>query len=137
MAGARQLDPLHCSFETCGDLRQVRPGIAENRDAARARRDERAAEFPFTHADRTGERFLAQDQHRHRAMLGAHDQMLAAPGRHTLLSFSTDTPTMAAAEIAIDIEQDELAPLFLSPFLLCDGELMWETSSGDLEDEPD
>ena len=68
-------------------------------------------------------------------LFGSQDQMLAAPGRHTLASFPMSMPTLAASEIAVDLEQDELAPLFLSPFLLCDGELFWDAD--ELTDELD
>ena len=60
-------------------------------------------------------------------LFGGSDQMLAAPGRHTLMSFSADAPTVAVAEIVVDMELDELTPLFLAPFALCDGELLWES----------
>jgi hypothetical protein len=67
-------------------------------------------------------------------LFGAHDQVLAAPGRHTLMSFPMDAPTLRVAEIVVDIEQQELAPLFLDPFALCDGEVIWD---GDLVDDMD
>jgi hypothetical protein len=67
-------------------------------------------------------------------LFGGQDQILAAPGRHTLLSFPMDAPTLAVAEIVVDMEQSELAPLFLDPFALCDGEVIWE---GDLVDDLD
>ena len=70
-----------------------------------------------------------------RRLFGGHDQMLAAPGRHILLSFSIEMPTIAAAQIAVDIEQDELAPLFLGPFLLSDGTLIWDDVPDDLDAE--
>jgi uncharacterized protein YtpQ (UPF0354 family) len=70
-----------------------------------------------------------------RRLFGGHDQMLAAPGRHILLSFSIEMPTIAAAQIAVDIEQDELAPLFLGPFLLSDGTLIWDDVPDDLDGE--
>lgn len=60
-------------------------------------------------------------------LFGTHDQLLAAPGRHTLMSFPADAPTLAVAEIVIDVEQSELAPLFLAPFGMWDGEIIWES----------
>jgi hypothetical protein len=69
-----------------------------------------------------------------RRLFGGQDQVLAAPGRHTLLSFPMDAPTLAVAEIVVEMEQSELAPLFLDPFALCDGEVIWE---GDLVDDLD
>ena len=67
-------------------------------------------------------------------LFGVHYQVLAAPGRHTLMSFPMDAQTLGIAEIVIDMEQQELAPLFLDPFALCDGEVIWE---GDLVDDLD
>jgi hypothetical protein len=69
-----------------------------------------------------------------RRLFGGQDQVLAAPGRHTLLSFPMDAPTLAVAEIVVEMERSELAPLFLDPFALCDGEVIWE---GDLVDDLD
>jgi hypothetical protein len=70
-------------------------------------------------------------------LFGGQDQVLAAPGRHTLLSFPIDAPTLALAEIVVDWEQRELAPLFLDPFGLCDGEVIWEgnATTDDLDDD--
>jgi hypothetical protein len=71
-------------------------------------------------------------------LFGGHDQVLAAPGRHTLLSFPLEAPTLGVAEIVVDMEQGELAPLFLDPFALCDGEVIWEGDlSEDLDDDLD
>ena len=70
-------------------------------------------------------------------LFGAQDQILAAPGRHTLLSFPMDAPTMAVAEIAVDVEMGELMPLFLDPFALCDGEVIWEGDHWIDEDDDD
>ena len=70
-----------------------------------------------------------------RRLLGGHDQVLAAPGRHTLLSFPASAPVHTTAEITVDIEQGELAPLFLDPFLLCDGELTWDVPTDEFDDE--
>jgi hypothetical protein len=69
-------------------------------------------------------------------LFGGQDQVLAAPGRHTLLSFPMDAPTLAVAEIVVDMEQGELAPLFFDPFALCDGDVVWEGDlTGDLDDD--
>ena len=70
-------------------------------------------------------------------LFGAQDQILAAPGRHTLLSFRMDAPTLAVAEIAVDVEMSELMPLFLDPFAMYDGEVIWEGDHGMNEDEDD
>jgi hypothetical protein len=70
-------------------------------------------------------------------LFGPQDQILAAPGRHTLLSFPMDAPTMAVAEIAVDLEMSELMPLFLDPFAMYDGEVIWEGDHGMDEDDDD
>jgi hypothetical protein len=62
-----------------------------------------------------------------RRLFGTQDQLLAAPGRHTLMSFPADAPTLAVAEIVVDVEQSELAPLFLAPFGMWGGEIIWES----------
>jgi hypothetical protein len=67
-------------------------------------------------------------------LFGGLDQVLAAPGRHTLMSFPMDAPALAVAEIVVGMEQGELVPLFLDPFALCDGDVVWE---GDLTDDLD
>jgi hypothetical protein len=69
-------------------------------------------------------------------LFGRQDQILAAPGRHTLLSFPMDAPTLAVPEIAVEVEVSELMPLFLAPFALCDGEVIWEGDHG-MEEEDD
>jgi hypothetical protein len=70
-------------------------------------------------------------------LFGGHDQILAAPGRHTVMSFPADAPTLAVAEIVVEIESSELAPLFLSPFGLYDRELIWEIDGAIDEDDDD
>jgi hypothetical protein len=67
-------------------------------------------------------------------LFGGDDQVLAAPGRHTLMSFPMDAPTLGIAEIVVDMEQQELLPLFMDPFALVDGEVIWE---GNLIDDLD
>jgi hypothetical protein len=124
--------------------------VEQLNEAAIANLQRRAAALPaasIQHAVRSGHAFrllrmplgcassllLVPDELRR--LFGRHDQVLAAPGRHTLLSFPVDAPTMAAAEITVDIERDELAPLFLAPFYLCDGNLIWDDALGDLEED--
>jgi hypothetical protein len=68
-------------------------------------------------------------------LFGGHDQFLAAPRTDCLLSMPTDTPTRAFAEIAVGLE-DRWNSLWLDPFVLESGELLWEGSLGD-EDEED
>ena len=70
-----------------------------------------------------------------RRLFGDHDQFLAAPGRHTILSFPIDMPTATIADIAIDHEMGELMPLFLQPFALVGGELAWADGPSTADDE--
>jgi uncharacterized protein YtpQ (UPF0354 family) len=66
-------------------------------------------------------------------LFGDDDQFLAAPRTDCLLSMAIDTPTRAFAEIAVGLE-DRWNSLWLDPFLLESGELLWE---GSLSSEDD
>jgi hypothetical protein len=68
-------------------------------------------------------------------LFGDHDQFLAAPRTDCLVSVPSDTPTRAFAEIAVGLE-DQWSSLWLDPFLLESGELLWEGSLAN-EDEED
>jgi uncharacterized protein YtpQ (UPF0354 family) len=68
-------------------------------------------------------------------LFGNHDQFLAAPRTDCLVSVPSDTPTRAFAEIAVGLE-DQWSSLWLDPFLLESGELLWEGSLAN-EDEED
>jgi uncharacterized protein YtpQ (UPF0354 family) len=68
-------------------------------------------------------------------LFGDHDQFLAAPRTDCLVSMPIDTPTRAFAEIAVGLE-DKWNSLWLDPFLLESGELLWEGSLSS-EDEHD
>jgi hypothetical protein len=68
-------------------------------------------------------------------LFGNDDQFLAAPRTDCLLSMPIDTPAHAFAEIAVGLE-DQWNSLWLDPFLLESGELLWEGSLSD-EDEQD
>jgi hypothetical protein len=68
-------------------------------------------------------------------LFGNDDQFLAAPRTDCLLSMPIDTPAHAFAEIAVGLE-DQWSSLWLDPFLLESGELLWEGSLSD-EDEQD
>ena len=59
-------------------------------------------------------------------IFGSQDQIFAVPKRNTLLSFSTDISTVVAAHVAVDIEVNAAYPLLLDPFLLEDGEVVWQ-----------
>jgi hypothetical protein len=67
-------------------------------------------------------------------LFGDHDQFLAAPRTDCLLSMPADTPTRAFAEIAVGLE-DQWSSLWLDPFLLESGELLWEGSLADEDDD--
>jgi uncharacterized protein YtpQ (UPF0354 family) len=124
--------------------------VEQLRDAALANLERRAAAVPSSAvqtAVMSGRRFgmlrspagcassiLLAPAHLRR-LFGEQDQMLAAPGRHTLVSFSLDVPELAAAEIAVDLEMNELTPLFLAPFYLIGGQLIWD-EPGEIDAEP-
>ena len=58
-------------------------------------------------------------------LFGGHDQVFGAPGRHTIVSFPAGMPTATVAGIHVEMEIDELMPLFLLPFAMEDGSLAW------------
>jgi hypothetical protein len=72
-----------------------------------------------------------------RRLFGSHDQVFGAPGRHTLVSFPIDTPASTVAELHVEMEMDELVPLFLQPLALIDGRLVWSDTELDDEDGVD
>jgi hypothetical protein len=69
-------------------------------------------------------------------LFGAHDQLLAAPTTDCVVSLPIDTPTRTAADIVIDFE-GPLTSLFLDPFVMEDGTLLWggDVSADDLDDD--
>jgi hypothetical protein len=70
-------------------------------------------------------------------LFGTHDQILAAPTTGCLVSLPIDTPTRIAAEIAVDFE-GPLTSLFLDPFVMEDGVLLWaDEALGDELDDDD
>jgi hypothetical protein len=75
---------------------------------------------------------LAQDQLTR--LFGAHDQVFAAPSRSVVLSFGIDTPSSVVAYTAVDFEMNEPLPLMLDPFLLQDGQLLWQPPDEEDED---
>ncbi len=68
-------------------------------------------------------------------LFGSHDQILAAPTTACLVSLPIDTPLQIAAEIVIDLEGSARTSLFLDPFVLSDGALIWDAAKDDLDDE--
>lgn len=64
-------------------------------------------------------------------LLGEDDQVIAAPGRATLISFPIDTPAYVIGDIAVDFERREAWPLMLDPFVLLSGRLHWQVSDGE------
>lgn len=67
-------------------------------------------------------------------LFGPHDQLLAAPTTKCLVSLPAGTPWPIAAEIVVDLEASSFEPLFLDPFALENGELVW---GGDARDDDD
>lgn len=70
-------------------------------------------------------------------LFGTHDQLLAAPTTKCLVSLPIDTPGPIAAEIVVDLEASSMEPLFLDPFVLEDGELLWGGDARGDDDHPD
>lgn len=70
-------------------------------------------------------------------LFGDHDQVLAAARTDCLVSFPIDIPGRIAAAIAVDLERSSEESLFLDPFVLQDGTLLWggNTPDEDLDDE--
>ncbi len=58
-------------------------------------------------------------------LFGSHDQLIAAPGSATLISFEADTPPPVIADIVVDFEMNDPHPLLIDPFALVDGRLVW------------
>jgi hypothetical protein len=69
-------------------------------------------------------------------LFGSHDQLLAAARTNCLVSFPVDIPGRIAAAIAVDLEGSGEESLFLDPFVLEDGALLWggNTPDEDLDD---
>jgi hypothetical protein len=69
-------------------------------------------------------------------LFGAHDQLLAAARTDCLISFPVGIPEQIAAAIAVDLERSGEESLFLDPFVLEDGALLWGGNASDeaLED---
>jgi hypothetical protein len=67
-------------------------------------------------------------------VFGSQDQILAAARTDCLLSMPLETPSRVFAEIAVDLEREDQS-LWLDPFLLENGELVWEGSLDDDLDE--
>ena len=72
---------------------------------------------------------LAQDELMR--LFGRGDQVFGAPSSSTLLSFALDTPPLVVAHTVIDFEMSEQVPLMLDPFMLIDGELIWQPADED------
>lgn len=58
-------------------------------------------------------------------LFGGQDQILAAPCTDCLLSLPVDTPSVVVADIVAGFEQASRRPLWLDPFVLTEGELLW------------
>lgn len=70
-------------------------------------------------------------------LFGAHDQVIAAPTADCLLSFPLETPPLTIADIVVDFERGSRRPLWLDPFLVSEGRLIWAEPGGSVdEDDP-
>jgi hypothetical protein len=69
-------------------------------------------------------------------LFGVHDQVLAAPTTNCLVSLPIDTPMPVAADIVVSFE-GPLTSLFLDPFVMEDGILLWggNAPDGGLDDD--
>lgn len=67
-------------------------------------------------------------------LFGPHDQVFGAPSRSLLLSFPLATPPRVVAHTIIDCEMDTPLPLMLDPFMLLDGELLWQPGDDQTSD---
>lgn len=67
-------------------------------------------------------------------IFGSQDQIFAAPGRSLLVSFPIDAPRDVVVDTVIDLELNEPLPLMLDPFLLMDGNLIWQPAATDTDD---
>lgn len=67
-------------------------------------------------------------------LFGDHDQILGMPSTSCLVSLPSDTPTRIVADILVDLERGIRRPLWLNPFVVSDGRIIW---SDDQEAEDD
>jgi hypothetical protein len=103
------------------------------------RRAEPLTASDVTTAVMSGHRIRLLDRHPHWAssivldlptltrLFGDHDQFIAAARVDCLVSAPINTPTRVFAEIAVGLE-DKWNSLWLDPFVLESGELIWENS---------
>lgn len=71
-------------------------------------------------------------------LFGTHDQVFAAPEQDVLVSFSIDVPQHVMADAIVDMEMAAPLPLMYDPFVLVDGQLIWQPSDDDrYAEEPD
>ncbi|MBA2315006.1 MAG: hypothetical protein H0V87_06430 [Chloroflexi bacterium] len=64
-------------------------------------------------------------------LFGDADQVFLAPSAGRLISFPLSTPPQVIVESALALEMDEFAPLLMDPFVMVDGELHWQSGSGE------
>lgn len=67
-------------------------------------------------------------------LFGVQDQLLAAARTNCLVSFPIGIPERIAAAIAVDLEGSGEESLFLDPFVLEDGALLWGGNAPDEDD---
>ncbi len=65
-------------------------------------------------------------------LFGSHDQVIGAAQQACLVSLPIDTPAAVAADIVLEFERSARQSLWLDPFVVRDGRLVW---CGDAEDE--
>jgi len=110
------------------------------------RRAERLSATDVTTAVMSGYRIRLLDRRPHWAssilldlptltrLFGDQDQFIAAPRADCLVTAPINTPPRVFADIALGLE-DQWNSLWLDPFLLESGELIWESSLPDEEED--
>lgn len=69
-------------------------------------------------------------------LFGDHDQVIGAPTPSCLVSLPIDTPPHTIAEIIVDFESRTLHCLWLDPFVVEDGKLVWSYDDEEEDDQP-
>lgn len=59
-------------------------------------------------------------------LFGPHDQIFTVPARNAIVSFTSATPMDTVYDVTFGLEELDLHPLQLEPFVLRDGRLSWQ-----------
>jgi hypothetical protein len=69
-------------------------------------------------------------------LFGDHDQVIGTPTPSILVSLPIDTPPHTIADVIVDFEHGTIHALWLDPFVVEDGRLIWSDDHEDEEDDP-